>query len=153
MQKATLFALLSPVLYALGSVILEYKFSKYNNLTLIVVYGSILVSLAILMRMLTKNDEASYNFPTSYALLLLIGLGVIFFAADYFLVGAYTNGGDLLTVTIAALLVPVFASLFKLAGSLFISGMIYNPPNFWLASGYVLAGVSVILVIKGASTS
>lgn len=152
MQKAVVFAILAPILYASGNVLLEHKFSKYNNLTLMIAYGAIITVSAITMRALTKDGNASYDFPVGNELWLLVVLGLIFFAADYFFIGAYTNDGDLLTITILMILLPVFASLFKFIGSFIINGMVYTQPNQLQLSGYILAAIAVLLVVKGSPT-
>ncbi len=151
MQKATVFAILAPILYALGNVLLEHKFSKYNNLTLMIVYGTVITVSAIIVRVLIKNESFSYNFPVGNELWLLVALGFIFFAAAYFFIGAYTNGGKLLTITILMILLPVFASLFKFTSSFVIHGMVYTQPNHLQLSGYILAAIAVLLVVKGSS--
>ncbi len=152
MQKAVVFAIVAPALYALANVLMEYKFSKFNNLTILIVCYSVVITLAIVMRALTKTADTSYDFPTGDALWLMLLLGVVFFAADYFFVGAYTNGGDLLTITILTILFPVFASIFKFTGSFFIRDMTFTPPNLWQIGGYLLAAIAVIMVVKGNPT-
>lgn len=149
MTKALSFAIAAPILYAFANVILEYKFSKYNNLSILVVYTPIIVALAVSLYFVTKTSDVSYTLPAGNDLWLLVGIGVVFFVADYLFIGAYTNGGDLITITILTLLFPVFASLFKYAGSLVVSGMVYAPPNVWQISGYILAAVAILFVVKG----
>jgi drug/metabolite transporter (DMT)-like permease len=150
MQKAVLYAMLAPILYALANVILEYKFSKFNNLSLMVIYGTVIVTLAIITRTIVRGTDPAFNFPNGSELYLLLALGAIFFLADYFFIGAYTNGGDLLTITILTILFPVFASIFKFLGSLIISDMVSTPPNIMQISGYILAAIAVLLVVKGS---
>ena len=150
-SKALVFAILAPVLYALANVILEHKYAKYNNLTvLIVVYATVFV-LAVAVRQVVKTTGPSFDFPSGNELLFcILGLSVVFFFADYFFIGAYTNGGDILTITILTLLFPVFASLFKFIGSKFIDGMTYTQPNPYQMGGYALAIIAVLLVVKGS---
>ncbi len=149
MSKGLIYAILAPIFYALANVILEHKFSKHNNLTLIIIYGTVILVLAVLLREATKTTDPSFEFPQGNTLLTLVGLGVIFFAADYFFIGAYTNGTDLLTITCLTVLFPVFASLFKFAGSYFIPEMNHVMPNAWQISGYVLAAIAALLVVQG----
>ena len=153
MQKATLYAIFAPIVYALANVVLEHKLSKYNNLTLMVIYCAVILGLASIMRLFVKDVGGSsqiLGFPAGGDLFFLVLLGCIFFVADYFFVGAYTNGGDLVTITILTLLFPVFASLFKFAGSFFIKGMVHTPPNMWQICGYLLAVLAVLLVVRGS---
>lgn len=151
MTKALVFAVLAPVFYALGNVVLEHKFSKYNNLTIMIATYSFIIALAIIVRHAVKTGDPSFNFPAGNELWLgVAGLALILFCADYFFIGAYTNGGDLATITFLTILFPVFASFFKFFGSKFIPGMVYVQPNYWLIAGYVLAAVAVLCIIKGA---
>lgn len=150
MQKAVVFAVLAPILYAVANVLLEHKFAKYNNLTLIIVYGTVCAVSAVVIRAMVKDGSPSFNFPTGSEFVLLLALGLIIFFADYFFVGAYTNGGDLLTITVLMMLFPVFASLFKFAGSFVIREMVYAPPNAMQIGGYILAAFAVWLVVKGS---
>ena len=74
----------------------------------------------------------------------MIVLGLIFTVADYCYVGAYNQGGTLLTITSIMLLVPVLASLIKF-------GLTKQAPNLWLVGGYLLAAGAVALVAKGGT--
>lgn len=149
MQKAYVFALLAPVFYALGNVIMEQKFAKFNNLTLLIgIYISV-VAMAFLLRLATKTDDPSYNFPAGTALFVLLFLSAVLFAGDYTFVGVYTNGGDAVIITLLMALLPVFVSVFKLIGSQFVPGMVYVPPNAWLIVGYILAVSAVACILKG----
>ena len=78
-------------------------------------------------------------------LVLAIVLGLIYTAGDYFFVSAYTNGGDVVTITCITVLIPVVASLMKF-------GITKHVPNLWQVSGYLLAAVAVLLVAKGSMT-
>lgn len=105
-----------------------------------------MLMLVILGRVVTKNSDPSFDFPAGNDLLILFGIGLIFFAADYFYIGAYTNGGDLATVTCIVALLPVVASVFKFAWT-------QSLPNAYQASGFVLAFIAVLLVSKGSATN
>ncbi|MDP3958280.1 MAG: hypothetical protein Q8Q36_02355 [bacterium] len=151
MTKALVFAILAPIFYALANVILEHKFSRYNNLTIMIVLYSVVIAIAVIVRHTIKTDDPSFNFPSGNELWLgVVGLALILFFADFFFIGAYTNGGDLATITFLTVLFPVFASFFKFSGSKLIPGMVYVQPNYWLVAGYVFAAVAVLCVIKGA---
>jgi drug/metabolite transporter (DMT)-like permease len=144
-MKPILFSLAATVCYAICAVMLELKFSKLNNLTLMIVYAFVIGIAALALRQLVRTGDPSFNFPTGTTLILAIVLGLIFTAADYCYVGAYTNGGKLLTITSITLLVPVLASLIKF-------WLTKQTPNAWQVSGYVLAALAVALVAKGGMT-
>ncbi len=145
MSKPVIFSILAMACYSIANVLLEQKFTKYNNLTVICVYTLVVLSLAVVGRALTKTSDPSFDFPVGMNLALLIALGFIIAAADYLYIGAYTNGGDLLTVTSIIALFPVFSSLIKFV-------LTRGIPNVWQVSGYLLAFGAVILVAKGSTT-
>ena len=146
MSKPALFAVLAMLFYAIANVVLEQKFSRFNNLTLMCVYVAPIMLVAIIGRAVTKTSDPTFDFPVGFDLMLLIAVGFIWAAADYFYVGAFTNGGSLLTVTSIMLLSPVVASIIKFA---WVQGV----PNVWQIGGYFLAVSAVLMVIKGSSTT
>ena len=142
-MKPILFALAATLFYSVCNVLLELKFSKLNALTLMIVYASVIWISAVGTRQVMKTDDPSFSFPTGTLLVLAIVLGLIYTVGDYFFVSAYTNGGDVVTITCITILIPVIASLIKF-------GVTKNLPNLWQVSGYILAAGGVILVAKGS---
>src|SRR5690349_15669048 len=114
-MKPILFALVATACYAVCNVLLELKFSKLNALTLMIVYASVIWISAVSLRQLVKTNDPSFSFPAGTTLVLALVLGLIYTAGDYFFVGAYTNGGDVVTITCITILIPVVASLLKFA--------------------------------------
>src|SRR5262245_2976071 len=112
-MKPILFTLIATACYAVCNVLLELKFSKLNALTLMIMYASVIWISAFGVRQLVKTDDPSFSFPVGTMLLLVIMLGLIYAAGDYFFVSAYTNGGDVVTITCITVLIPVVASLLK----------------------------------------
>ena len=144
-MKPIVFTLIATGCYAVCNVLLELKFSKLNALTLMIVYASVIWVSAVGMRQVVKTSDPSFNFPVGTTLVLAIVLGLIYTAGDYFFVGAYTNGGDVVTITCITVLIPVVASLLKF-------GITKQLPNLWQVSGYALAAAAVVLVAKGSVT-
>lgn len=107
-------------------------------------YIPVVFIMAFIMRAATKTTDAAYDFPVGGDLLMLMLMGVVFAIADYFFIGAYTNGGSLLVVTSIVTLFPVIASLIKFL-------LTRNIPNLWQISGYACAAVAVFLVAKGST--
>ena len=142
-MKPILFTLAATACYAVYNVLLELKFSKLNPLTLMIIYASVIWVSAFGMRQVVKTEDPSFNFPIGTMLVLAIVLGLICTAGDYFFINAYTNGGDVVTITCITILIPVVASLMKF-------GITKQLPNLWQVSGYVLTAVGVILVAKGS---
>jgi drug/metabolite transporter (DMT)-like permease len=141
-MKPVIFAIVAMMCYAVSNVLLETKFSKFNNLTLMVCYGAVIWVTAFVVRQVTKTTDSSFDFPKGNMFWLVMLLGIIFALADYFYVGAYTNGGDLLTVTCITVMFPVFASLIKF-------GITRSVPNSWQITGYLLAVVAILAISKG----
>jgi len=144
-MKPILFALVATACYSVCNVLLELKFSKLNPLTLMIVYASVIWISAVSLRQLVKTNDPSFSFPAGTTLVLAIVLGLIYTAGDYFFVGAYTNGGDVVTITCITILIPVVASLLKFA-------ITKHVPNFYQISGYALAAAGVLLVARGSLT-
>ena len=146
MSKPVIFSLLALMCYSVTNVILEQKFSKFNNLTLMCVYMVPILVVAFIGRTIVKTSDSAFNFPVGQDLLLLVAIGVIFAAADYFYIGAYTNGGDLGTITCIIAMLPVVASIMKFVWT-------QSLPNGYQMAGYVLAFLAVLLVSKGSTVT
>jgi uncharacterized membrane protein len=144
-MKPVLFTLIATACYAICNVLLDVKFSRLNALTLMIVYASVIWISAFGVRQLVKTEDPSFSFPTGSLLFLAIVLGLIYATGDYFFVSAYTNGGDVVTITCITVMIPVVASLIKF-------GLTKSLPNLWQVSGYVLAAGAVVLVAKGSMT-
>lgn len=143
-MKTIVYAILSMFLYAVANLILEYKLSRINNLTIIVCYSAIVFGLAILSRQITKTNDPSFDFPTGNLLWFTLILGIIFTLADYFYIGAYTNGGSVIAVSAIIALFPAVSSGLK-----FI--LTKEIPNIWQIAGYVLIFIGIIMIAKGAA--
>ncbi len=139
-MKPFFFSVLAMVFYALGNVIVESRFSKYNTLALMACYCSVVAFAAFFMLQTTKISDV--HFPVGKDLILVMILGLIFFFGDYFYIGAYTSGGSLLAITSITVMFPLVASLMKF----FVSGGL---PNIWQVSGYAAAIIAMILVAIG----
>lgn len=145
MSKPVLFSLLAMVCYAIVNVLFEQKFAKFNNLTAMCIYPLPILLVGIVGRYMTKTSDPSFDFPVGLDLTILIAMGFIAAAADYFYFGAYTGGGDLLTVTSIIVMFPVASSLIKFV-------LTRGLPNVWQISGYILAVGAMLLVAKGSTT-
>jgi hypothetical protein len=76
----------------------------------------------------------------------VIAVGALFFVADLFYVGAYTNGGSLLAITTLVVLFPAIAQLIKFT---WVGGRM----NYYYLVGYILAALAVILIGKGSAAA
>lgn len=81
--------------------------------------------------------------PHGSMILLAIFCGALYFVADIFYVGAFTSGGNLMTITIIVMMFPVVSSAMKYV-------WVRELPNSYQIAGYLLAMLSVFLVVKGS---
>lgn len=150
-SKAPFLAIAGMMFYAAANVVLEYRLAKYNNLTVVIGYAGITCILALIIRQsLRHSDPGAFAFPAGTDLLWLGLLGLLFFAADFFYVGAYTDQGKLATITCISALFPVFASLVKLAGSRVLTDMHFDMPTPLTIAGYVLGFAAVTCIVLGS---
>ena len=142
-MKNLLFPVLALVFYAVANVILENKLSsKLSTLTIMMFYSGITFSIALIAWSIVRTSAPEFAMPRGSLLGIAILVGVLFFFADYFFVGAYTKGISLLVITSIVALVPVLSSLIKF----FVSKEI---PNMWHIGGYILAFLALIMFAKG----
>ncbi len=144
MKKSTVFATSALFLYAFGNVALEQKFSRYNTVSLMACFSGVTFLCALLGLLRMRIFGQKIVAPSGIVLVLALLLGLAYFFADYFYIGAYTDGGSLLTVSTIVVLFPVFASLIKY---FWVGGL----PNMYQVVGYLLAACAVVLVAKGGS--
>ncbi len=141
-MKPVMYACLAMVLYSLQNVILEQKLAKYTNASLLFYFYIVMLPLTLALILSLRVTKQPIIWPSGTAILIAIGVGAIYFFADYCFIGAYTNGGSLIMVMTIAMLFPVFASVIKY----FWVGRL---PNFYQIISYFFAAVSIILLIKG----
>lgn len=142
-MKPVIFAVLATLCYAAANLIMDQRFAKYNNLTVMVCYSLVIFLSASLLRQITKTNDPSFNFPQGSSLVWVVIMGLIFTAADYFYIGAYTNGGSLMTVTSIIVMFPVFAGVLKYLWT-------GDSPNGWQVGSCLVAIVAVLMAAKGS---
>lgn len=143
-SKPLVLSLLALLFYSIANVIIEEKFSKFNSLTLMSVYMVPILLVSVFGWAIARTPDPSFAFPVGWALFFLIAVGFVYAAADYFYISAYTNGGDLATITCTIAMVPVVASVLKFMRT-------QSMPNMYHVSGFVLAFIAVLLVSKGST--
>jgi drug/metabolite transporter (DMT)-like permease len=143
-MKPVIYVLLAAIIYAFQNVLFEQKLAKYNTIVLLVYFYVTLLPLALISLSYLKISGQTIVAPSGITILGVILIGSLYFFADYFYIGAYTNGGTVLTVTSIMIMFPVFASAIKY----FMTGGSF--PNIYLIIGYLLAAVSVLFVAKGS---
>lgn len=143
-SKPIVYAFLAMWMYALQNVIIEVKLSKYTTMVLLLYWYFTLVPLAVMGLGYMYLTAQNVIIPNRNDAIMAIAVGVMFFFADFFYIGAYTNGGSLLAITTLVVLFPATAQLIK-------SGWVGGSFNYYHIAGYLLATIAVILIIKGSS--
>ena len=144
LRRPLLYAFAAMWLYALQNVLLEVKLSKYSTMGLLVYWYFTLAPLALAGLGYLYLTRQTLVLPSRADAPLVIVVGALFFVADLFYVGAYTNGGKLLAITTLVVLFPAIAQVIKLV---WIGGRV----NFYHVAGYILAALAVILISRGST--
>lgn len=143
-MRPILFAFVAMVLYAVANVVLEQKLARYNTLPLLACWYMVPAPILLSIVGYWKVTERPTGLPNGWMLVLAISMGVLYLAADSFFVGAYTQGGNLLSVTSMTVLFPAMAIAIK---QVCVGGTL---PNRYQVAGYILAALAVVLTTKGS---
>ena len=145
-SRPVLYAFAAMCLYALQNVFLEVKLSKYSTMGLLLYWYFTLAPLALTGLGYLYLMGHKVILPSGSDSTIAIGVGVMFFFADLFYVGAYTSGGSLLAITTLVVLFPAIAQLIKFA---WVGGSL----NYYHLAGYILAALAIILISKGTAVT
>lgn len=143
-SKPFVYAFLGMCLYAAQNVIIEVRLAKYTTMALLLYWYFTLLPLAVAGLAYMYLSGQTIAMPNRSDVVLIVAVGVMFFFADLFYIGAYTNGGDLLVVTTLGVLFPAVALLIKY---LWVGGNV----NYYHLSGYIFAAIAVILIGRGSA--
>ena len=143
-MKSILFAFAAMLLYGISSLVIEQKFERYNTIVLTFLFTLPFIPLALLFLGGEKAMGERIIFPHGNYFWLIMAMGVLYFFADYFFVGAFTAGGNVLTILTIMMLSPVVAVVAKY---LWVGGV----PNVYQVVGYVFAACAVLLLARGAA--
>ena len=145
-SRPVLYAFVAMCLYALQNVLLEVRLSKYSTMGLLVYWYFTLAPLAVAGIGYLYLTGQNLTLPSRLDVPIVIAVGALFFVADLFYVGAYTNGGNLLAITTLVVLFPAIAQLIKFV---WVGGRL----NYYHLAGYILAAVAIILIGKGSAAA
>lgn len=141
-MKPVVYALFALFLYATQNVVIEQKLAKFEVSSVLIYFYIIMLPLAVI-RLAQLKLSGQVVTPSGTAILIALIVGVVYFFADYFFLGAYNAGGSLMTVSTIIIMFPIFASIIKY---LWVGGL----PNMYQVTGYILAMFAIIFVIKGS---
>jgi drug/metabolite transporter (DMT)-like permease len=113
LMKSLMYAVIAMVLYAIQNTVIDVKLKQYSTLSLLLWFYIVLLPLAAIFLGLQKLTGQDVSLPSGNTLKLVILVATMFFIADFFFVGAYTSGGDVVAITVTISLMPVVGALIK----------------------------------------
>lgn len=143
-MKPILLALAGMTIYAATGVAIERWLGKASTMALVLLFAAPMVAIASVV-LLVQRGHGPVSFPRGGLLWLTILLGVLYFFADYFYLGAFTSGGNALVISTIAIMAPVLTAI---ARHFLVGGW----PNGYQMAGYVMAAGAVLLLAKGGAT-
>ena len=143
-MRPVLFAFIGMMLYALQSVVLEQKLSRYSTAGVLLCFYLAMLPLTLVWLAQMKLAGQPIMVPSGKMFLLAAAVGAMYFFADGFYIGAYTSGGSVFVITTVAVLFPVLASVIRYV-------WVGGSPNVYQVIGYFLAVAAVFLVAKGST--
>lgn len=142
-MKPILLALAGMTIYAVTGVIIEQRLEKFSTAALVLLFTAPMVVISLIWLAVQKSN-GGVAFPAGGALVLTLLLGAIYFFGDYFYLGAFTSGGNVLAISTVAILAPVLTALIR---HFWVGGW----PNAYQVGGYALAAAAVLLLAKGGA--
>jgi len=143
-MKPVIYAFIGIVLYAIQNTIIDVKLKQHSTVGLLMGIYIILLPLAAGLFFYQKLSGQSMSIPTGSSFKILAAVAVMFFVADFFYVGAYTSGGNVVVITIMLVLMPVIGTFMKFV-------WIKERPTMYHFVGFILATCAVICIAIGNS--
>ena len=143
-MKSIVYACIAIMLYAIQNTIIDVKLKNNSTASLLLVFYIVLLPLAIGLFCYQKLSGQAVTIPQGNTLWIVVAVAVMFFVADFFYFGAYTSGGDVATITIILVLMPVVSALIKFL-------WVKDVPTPYHMIGFVFAAISVIFILIGNS--
>jgi drug/metabolite transporter (DMT)-like permease len=107
--------LISVFFYGIANLILERKLSQYSVPSLMVLWEPIMFVCAVVLWMYYRyTDQPLIGPEFGWPFIILTIMAVAYFIADLSYVSAYTNGGNLFTITSVFLSFPLVAGAMKM---------------------------------------
>ena len=141
--KAIIYALIGVVLYGVQNAIIDVKLKQYSTVSLLVWFYLALLPCGLLLLGFQKYTGQEIVAPKGGDLWAMVAVGVMFFIADYFYLGAYTNGSDVVTITLLLVLMPVIGAAVKFL-------WVGERPNLCHLAAFACATLAVVFVALAA---
>lgn len=143
-MKSIIFAVIAITLYAIQNTLIDVKLKQYSTVSLLVGFYLILLPLGLGLFLFMKMTGQPIAVPTDDSLKILGVVAVAFFVADFFFIGAYTSGGDVVTITIITVLMPVIGAVLKFL-------WVKEVPTTYHFAGFAFAALAIIFIAVGNS--
>ena len=143
-MKSIVYAIIGVVLYAVQNVLIDVKLKEYSTVSLLLGFYLMLLPLALGLFLYQKYMGQGVLVPTGDALKVVAAVAFMFFVADFFYIGAYTSGGNVVVVTIMLVLMPVIGALLKFL-------WVKEIPTPYHVAGFVCAMLAVVFIAVGNS--
>lgn len=141
-MQSIIYAFIGTILYAMTGVVIEQKLEKFNTPSLVFLFMVPMIPIALVWIWAQKSLHQQVNFPSGTAFWLVMVLGVLYYFADYFYIGAFTSGGNVLTITTIVLIAPAIASIIKYY-------WVGGKPSALQVGGYLCIVAGMLLITKG----
>lgn len=138
-MKPILFALMAVILYAIQNVLIDVKLKQYSTIALLLGFYLVLLPLGLIAFIYLKSTGQPVVLPSGDGLKILVVVAVLFFVADVLYVGAYTSGGEVVSITILAVLMPVVGAIVKYI-------WVKEPPTKYHVAGLICAALAITFV-------
>src|SRR5687767_550703 len=112
-MRPIIYAVIGVVLYGIQNAIIDVKLRQYSTVGLLIGWYVTMLPMGLLLFAYQKYAQQEIVLPPYDAMKIVAIVAVMFFIADFFYISAFTNGGDALTITILALLVPLIVAITK----------------------------------------
>jgi drug/metabolite transporter (DMT)-like permease len=141
-MKTIIYAIVGIVLYAIQNAIIDVKLKQHSTVGILLGLYITLLPLAAGLFLWQKASGQPVGIPSGKSFIILASVAVMFFVADFFYIGAYTSGGNVVTVTIVLALMPVIGGLIKFF-------WVRDVPNVWQVISFGFALLAVICIAIG----
>lgn len=136
---------LAVISFSFQNVILDEKLKGYSALTMLIMFSVMAIPIAGLILFVSKSVGHQHVMPTGSDLRWILAVGLLVCIGQIFFLTSYTSGGDVITITMIVTLLPIGASIVKFC---WVGGL----PNMYQITGYILAFVAVLLILRGGLT-
>lgn len=144
-MRSVIYALVGIVMYAITNTIIDVRLKQYSTVGLLISWYIVLLPLTLGLYLYQRFAGKPTTLPSGNDVWFLLAVGVVFFVADFFYIGAFTAGGNAVTITILAVLLPVIVALIKFF-------WIKETPTLYHLAAFVCALLAVAFIAVGTQS-